>query len=103
MSLAKLRQFLGDGDIPRGLPDPVTVPVPTGCDRCGGTGYQGRLGVYEMLTVSEAIQQLTAGKSSAEEIRKQARAEGMRTLREDGLRKVLAGVTTLDELLRTVS
>lgn len=103
LPLAKLRGYLGDNDLPPGLPDPVTVPIPRGCDKCGNTGYSGRVGVYEMMTIGEEIESLVAGRSSAEEIRRAARGEGMRTLREDGLRKVLSGVTTVDELLRTVA
>jgi type IV pilus assembly protein PilB len=103
MSLAELRDILGDGDIPDGLPDPITVPRAEGCEKCGGSGYQGRLGVYEMLVNSEKIESLTVQRASSEEIRRQARREGMITLREDGLRKVLAGQTTIDELMRTVS
>ena len=83
--------------------DPITVPRLEGCDKCGGTGYSGRLGVYEMLLNSEKIESLTVQRAASEEIRRQARKEGMITLREDGLRKVMAGETTVDELMRTVS
>ena len=79
------------------------MPRAVGCDKCGGSGYSGRLGVYEMLMNSEKIEELTVRRASSEEIRRQARKEGMITLREDGLRKVLKGLTTLDELMRTVS
>lgn len=103
MTLAELRDILGDSDIPESLPDPITVPRAEGCEKCGGSGYSGRLGVYEMLTVSEKVESLTVQRASSEEIRRQARREGMITLREDGLRKVLAGQTTIDELMRTVS
>ena len=103
LSLAKLKDVLGDDDIPPDLPDPITVPRLEGCDKCGGTGYSGRLGVYEMLLNSEKIESLTVQRAASEEIRRQARKEGMITLREDGLRKVMAGETTVDELMRTVS
>ena len=83
--------------------DPVTVPIPRGCDKCGNTGYSGRLGVYEMLSVNEQMESLVANRGAADEIRRMARGHGMRTLREDGLRKVLQGTTTIDELLRTVA
>ena len=79
------------------------MPRLEGCDKCGGTGYSGRLGVYEMLLNSEKIESLTVQRAASEEIRRQARKEGMITLREDGLRKVMAGETTVDELMRTVS
>jgi type IV pilus assembly protein PilB len=97
-----VRVLLGDDDVD-GLPPTLRVPTATGCDQCGGTGYSGRTGVYEMLPVTEGVQTLTSSRASAEEIRREARAHGMRTLREDAMQKVLAGITTLDEVLRTVS
>ncbi|HWH15965.1 MAG TPA: ATPase, T2SS/T4P/T4SS family, partial [Miltoncostaeaceae bacterium] len=103
MTRAELADVLGDDDLPAGLPDRIAVPAAPGCDACGGTGYSGRIGVYEILVVSEGLQELMARRAPAEDIRRRARQEGMRTLREDALRKVLGGVTTLDELLRTVA
>jgi type IV pilus assembly protein PilB len=61
------------------------------------------MGVYELLTMSEEVERLFMGGGSNEEIRRQARREGMRTLREDGVLKVLNGLTSLDELARTVA
>ncbi len=103
LPLAKLRGYLGDDDLPADLPDPVTVAVPNGCEKCGNTGYSGRLGVYEMLSMNEELESLIARGAPVDDIRRMARANGMRTLREDALAKVLQGVTTVDELLRTVS
>jgi len=103
ISRSRIAGMLGDDDVPPGLLAEVRIPVAPGCDACGGTGYRGRAGVYELLVVSESVRSLIAARASGEEIRRQARRDGMRTLREDGLRKVLAGVTTLDEVLRTVS
>ena len=73
----------------------------TGCSVCGGTGYKGRLGIYEIFLVGEEIQHLIYGKESSHKIREAARKSGMRTLREDGLRKAAAGTTTLQEVLET--
>jgi len=73
----------------------------TGCAVCGGTGYKGRLGIYEIFLVGEEIQHLIYGKESSHKIREAARKSGMRTLREDGLRKAAAGTTTLQEVLET--
>ena len=73
----------------------------TGCPECGGTGYKGRLGIYEIFIVGEEIQHLIYGKESSHRIREAARKSGMRTLREDGLRKAAAGTTTLQEVLET--
>ncbi len=73
-----------------------------GCDRCKGSGYRGRIGLYEMMVLSEPIRQLVLKGASASEIRIQAISEGMRGLGEDGIFKVLEGTTTVDELLRVV-
>ncbi len=73
-----------------------------GCDRCKASGYRGRIGLFEMMVLSEPIRQLVLKGSSASEIRAQAVSEGMRTLGEDGIFKVLEGSTTVDELLRVV-
>ncbi len=75
-----------------------------GCKTCNGTGYKGRIGVYEVMEIGEAIQELILIGASAREIRRKAVEEGMLTLRQSGLAKIKAGVTTLDEVLReTVS
>jgi general secretion pathway protein E len=71
-----------------------------GCDVCSHTGYQGRAGIYELLTVGESTRQLILKHASADAIREQAMAEGMRTLREDAWLKVRSGFTTVAELIR---
>lgn len=71
-----------------------------GCPHCGRTGYRGRLGIYELLTVSPAISGLVMAGRSSEEIKAQARTEGMITLHADALEKLRAGLTTAEELLR---
>ena len=71
-----------------------------GCDECRGSGYKGRSGIFEILPVSDEIRPLVIAHASASEIKQQALAQGMKTLREDGWDKVLAGVTTIDEILR---
>jgi type IV pilus assembly protein PilB len=73
-----------------------------GCDRCKGAGYKGRLGIFELMPMSEAIREQVLKGSSADQLRQQAIAEGMKTLSDDGILKVLEGVTTIDELLRVV-
>ncbi|TYO95065.1 GspE/PulE family protein [Desulfallas thermosapovorans] len=80
----------------------VTLYRPVGCMRCSNTGYRGRIGIYELLFVSEAIQNLTLERKPSREIRKAAIAEGMITLRQDGLAKVREGITTLEEIMRVV-
>ena len=72
-----------------------------GCARCSLTGFTGRKGIFEIFAVTDEIRRMIFDKASASQIRAVARESGMRTLREDGLRKVAAGWTTLDEVLRT--
>ncbi|HEY0962321.1 MAG TPA: GspE/PulE family protein, partial [Pseudomonadales bacterium] len=71
-----------------------------GCERCGGTGYRGRVGLYELLMLSDEIRHLITSGMDANAIRKQAQQEGMLTLREDALSKLRAGVTTPEEVVR---
>ncbi|MBC2608162.1 GspE/PulE family protein [Pelagicoccus albus] len=72
----------------------------TGCTACANTGYSGRLGIFEMLSISESIRELISEGRPAVAIREQAINNGMRTLREDGLRNIFTGVTTVDEVIR---
>ena len=72
----------------------------TGCDVCGERGYQGRTGIYELLLNSEAIQALVIDRAAATVIGQQARSEGMLTLRDYGWNRALAGVTSIEEVLR---
>jgi type IV pilus assembly protein PilB len=71
-----------------------------GCKTCNGTGYKGRIGMYEVMEISEDIQELILVGASAREIRRKAIEEGMLTLRQSGLAKIKAGLTTLEEVLR---
>jgi type II secretory ATPase GspE/PulE/Tfp pilus assembly ATPase PilB-like protein len=74
-----------------------------GCPRCGQTGYKGRVGVYQLLVMSEQLEGLAAAKASREELERAAIEEGMRTLWDDGLSKVAAGLTSLEELARVTT
>ena len=76
---------------------------PAGCSACAKTGYYGRLGLYEVMPISEDIERLTVERASSDEIRRVAREAGMVTLRQDGLEKVRQGVTSLEEVLRVVT
>tara|TARA_B110000008_G_scaffold277619_2_gene319340 strand:+ start:612 stop:2330 length:1719 start_codon:yes stop_codon:yes gene_type:complete len=71
----------------------------TGCEKCGDSGFRGRKGVFEIFVVNQEIEEMIYHNVSIVELRKKAREMGMRSMREDGFRKVLAGVTTLDEVL----
>lgn len=71
-----------------------------GCDACQGIGYRGRSGLYELFPMTEAIRPLILERASVSDLRAKARSEGMRSLREDGITKVLAGVTSVEEMVR---
>ncbi len=71
-----------------------------GCENCGGTGYQGRLGVYELLMTTDNLRRMIMEGSSSGVLRRQARVEGMVTLREDAWQKALNGITSIEEVLR---
>jgi type IV pilus assembly protein PilB len=71
-----------------------------GCGRCGGMGYKGRVGLYEVMTVSEEIRKLVLQRAPADEVAEVAVREGMRRLRDDGFEKVKAGLTSLAEVAR---
>ena len=82
------------------LPRPTQLWRATGCRSCANTGYRGRLSVNEVMPVSEEIERLTVANAPATEIARAALAEGMVTLRDDGLEKAATGLTTLEEVLR---
>jgi len=74
-----------------------------GCPRCNQTGYRGRVGVYQLLTMTEEIESLAAAKASREDIERAALRGGMRSMWDDGLAKVAAGLTSVEELARVVA
>jgi general secretion pathway protein E/type IV pilus assembly protein PilB len=71
-----------------------------GCEQCRQLGYQGRMGIYELLLLNEAIRPLILSRAAASTIAQRAMEQGMRTLRTDGWNKVKAGLTTIEEVLR---
>lgn len=71
-----------------------------GCDNCGGAGYLGRIGIYEVLEVDEAVQKMIVGHATAEDIQMAAVRAGMLTMQQDGFVKALMGKTTIEEILR---
>ena len=83
---------------PRGF----TAYEPGGCVRCGQSGYKGRTGLYEVMTMTDALRRLILDRASHSDLRDKAREDGMRTLREDGLEKVRQGITSVPEVLRVV-
>ena len=98
------REMLRKNDFPPEVldRDDVTLYRARGCSRCNNTGYKGRLGLYEVMIVSEAVRRLTVERKSADEISRVAEAEGMKTLREDGIDKVLQGLTSVEEIARVI-
>ena len=82
--------------------EPPTLYRPVGCNKCNNIGYKGRMGVHEVLTISEDIERLCVENRSADVIARQAVAEGMLTLRDDGFEKVRLGFTSIEEILRVV-
>ncbi len=93
---AEERAFLGE-------PAVAQVIRSNGCDRCHGSGLFGRIGLFELLAVSEAIRQLIVARATASALRGAAIREGMRSLKEDGCAKVREGLTTVAEVLRVVA
>jgi type IV pilus assembly protein PilB len=78
----------------------VEAYEPLGCARCNQSGYRGRIGLFSVMMMSEEIKDLTVSGGSEADITSVAREQGMHTLREDGLRKVRAGVTSIEEVAR---
>ena len=70
-----------------------------GCEKCGDNGFRGRKGVFEIFVVNQEVEEMIYHNVSLVELRTKAREMGMRSMRADGFRKVLAGITTLDEVL----
>jgi type IV pilus assembly protein PilB len=75
---------------------------PVGCRRCGGSGYRGRAGIYEVMNVTAEVRSLALERRSADELREVAVSQGMRRLRDDGLEKVRQGVTSIAEIARVI-
>jgi type II secretory ATPase GspE/PulE/Tfp pilus assembly ATPase PilB-like protein len=71
-----------------------------GCDQCGQSGYFGRIGIFEVMPISDKIAKLILERADSLSIEKEAVAEGMITMKQDGYLKVLDGLTTVDEILR---
>jgi len=82
------------------VPGQVMLYRAVGCDECLGTGYLGRTGVYEMVMITDEIRTNILRNADSNTIKRVAKQDGMISLREDGARKVLAGVTTIEEVLR---
>ncbi len=94
------RQYLLKAGFPADEIDTTAFMKGVGCEECRLLGYQGRLGIHELMVVSESIRPMVMNRAPASTLGQAARHAGMRTLREDGWRKVKAGITTIEEVLR---
>jgi type II secretory ATPase GspE/PulE/Tfp pilus assembly ATPase PilB-like protein len=92
------REMVARADLPAASAASFFEPV--GCPACGGTGYRGRTGIFEVLRVTPSIEDLILARPSVSAVRARARLEGMRTLRDAGLLKAMAGETSLAEVLQ---
>ncbi|MBN1320145.1 MAG: Flp pilus assembly complex ATPase component TadA [Thermoleophilia bacterium] len=99
------REMLERLDFPENVVDDwknISLHRAVGCSRCSNTGYKGRVGIYEIMPVTEAIERLIVERKSADEILRVAAAEGMITLRQDGLERVVQGKTSIEEISRVI-
>ena len=78
----------------------LMIPRAVGCSECRGRGYKGRIGIFEVILMSEELREMTLHRASTSQLRRAAMRLGLKTLREDGWRKVAAGYTTVDEIVR---
>ncbi|MDO9238219.1 MAG: ATPase, T2SS/T4P/T4SS family [Aquabacterium sp.] len=92
--LADWQQRLGQGGV-------LMTHTNTGCPQCNNTGYKGRAGIHELLSVSREIRRMIQNGVRADELQNQALREGMRTLRQDGIEKVISGITSMEEVRAT--
>jgi type IV pilus assembly protein PilB len=79
-----------------------TICRPIGCSECGGSGYKSRVGIFEAIAMDEAVEKLLLTNPSEREIKEASKSQGIPTLREDGILKVLEGVTSFEEVSKAV-
>jgi type IV pilus assembly protein PilB len=84
------------------IPDLGELFRPAGCGACSNTGYRGRIGLYEVLQMTEEIERLTVDRASSDAVKAVAIEQGMKTLRDDGLEKAASGLTSIEEIARVV-
>jgi general secretion pathway protein E len=104
----KLARKMSGAYLPRGVTYEPPIPMnggrpifyrPKGCDACGGSGYGGRRGIYELMLIDDAVRPLILKQADANAIRNAAIEQGMDTMRDDGARKVMNGMTSVEEVL----
>ena len=94
------RKLIKEAGLTRLIPATATLKRGTGCNKCHESGYRGRIGIFELLTMTDPVREMMQAKNDAAAIRKTAISEGMTPLRDFGIARVLAGETTLEEVLR---
>jgi len=94
------RQLIREAGLADLIPATATLKRGIGCEKCHGSGYRGRVGIFELLTMTDSIREMLQAKNDAAAIHKKAIEEGMTPLRESGIKRILAGETTLEEVLR---
>ena len=104
ISYRDLRNSIDDFPIPEGktLDDTITIYEPKGCIACSNTGYKGRQGVFEFLQITNEMKQLILKRSGVQEIKELAVSQGMHTLRQEGIDKIIEGTTSVEEVLRVI-
>ena len=103
--LEHLISVYGDEDFQKLEVDPqkVTLYRPVGCSECGDSGYRGRTAIHELLVGTHELQSMIYHQASLDELRQQAKKDGMRTMKQDGIEKILAGLSDYQQLLRVVA
>jgi len=94
-----LQASLQGGNVLNGIED-ITFYTPGGCDQCGGSGFKGRLGIFEVLEISDVIRKRISERATAQVIEDVSREEGMHVMVEDGMLKAAQGLTSIEEILR---
>ena len=94
-----LQASVQGGNVLNGIED-ITFYTPGGCDQCGGSGFKGRLGIFEVLEISDVIRKRIAERATAQVIEDVSREEGMHVMVEDGMLKAAQGLTSIEEILR---
>ena len=96
------RELIEAGFTESRVPDLGLFFRPSGCQSCSNTGYRGRIGLYEVMPMTEEIERLTVDRASSETVKRVAIEQGMFTLRDDGLHKAASGLTSIEEIARVV-
>lgn len=95
----KINEGLGQTDLPT-KDDEITIYRSTGCPKCFHSGYKGRIGIYEIMVLNESLQSMILKTHDSHQIKREAASQGMTSLYDDGIQKVLDGTTTIEEVLR---